>query len=68
MARLLAVLVRDVIVCEALTGPCGGPGRVLRPVLFKPELIVIVMMDLTQLRSQPLYGIVNRLDIVIVVL
>ena len=38
------------------------------PVLFKPVLIVIVMMDLTQLRSQPLYGIVNRLDIVIVVL
>ena len=33
VARLLAVLVRDVIVCEALAGPCGGPGRVLRPVL-----------------------------------
>ena len=32
MARLLAVSVRDVIVCEALAGPCGGPGRVLRPV------------------------------------
>jgi hypothetical protein len=28
---LLAVSVRDVIVCEALAGPCGGPVRVLRP-------------------------------------
>ena len=34
MARLLVVSVRDVIVCEALAGPCGGPVRVLRPVLY----------------------------------